>query len=195
MHKFIVAAIALAAISVSVPASAQHRERPCGVQFTGSGQRVQTNHLVGPCDTGPDQSGHNGSRGRYFIGGANAAPYRQPVMTAYAQPEYGVVQQGYRQQSGGSTRFSSSQRTSIRQTRRSNTAAPTITGKMPTIDPKTLSREAYRVLGPVEVPPGVGYHFAVTANANDAPKEGCKVIKTGQSADGMYTLTRRICPK
>ncbi len=195
MKKFILVALALGTIVVSLPASAQARERPCGVQFTGSGQRVQTNHLVGPCDTGPDQSGHNGSRGPYFIGRANAKRHRQPVMTAYAQPEYGVVQQGYRQQSGASASFSSSQRTSIRQTRRGNAAMPAITGKMPTIDPKTLSREAYRVLGPVEVPPGVGYNFAVTANANDAPKEGCKVIKTGQSADGMYTLTRRICPR
>ena len=88
MKKFILVALALGTIVVSLPASAQARERPCGVQFTGSGQRVQTNHLVGPCDTGPDQSGHNGSRGRRLTGQRRKAsdePSQAPSAQTYTR--------------------------------------------------------------------------------------------------------------
>lgn len=193
MRYVLIALSAFFTAMISLPANAQYVR--CGSVFVQPTARTAgaAGFARRECDPSRHRAGHNGSRGPYFIGLANAGRYRHPAPPAYSQFAYGGGQ-SYGQRSGGYARFSSSRRTSTR-TVRHNSAAPAITGKMPTIDPKTLSREAYRLLGPVEVPPGVGYKFAVTANASDEPRAGCKVIKTRQSADGMYTLTRRVCPK
>lgn len=58
-----------------------------------------------------------------------------------------------------------------------------------------LEDEINRALGRPVLEPGVGYSARVTASPYDAPKQNCQVLASALSADGMYTLVRRACPR
>ncbi len=59
----------------------------------------------------------------------------------------------------------------------------------------TLEDEINRALGRPQLEPGVGYSVSTTASPYDAPKQNCQVLASALSADGMYTLVRRACPR